>query len=119
VDEIVVFHALNKGHISQILDLLVKEVEERLEVQDMKLEIKPKAKEYLIEEGYDEKYGARPLRRTLQKFIEDPLSIEMLKGKFKIGCTIVIDLKSDKIVFREKKKAEQTDDVNELEKVPG
>jgi ATP-dependent Clp protease ATP-binding subunit ClpC len=119
VDEIVVFHALNKDHISQILDLLVQEVEERLEVQDMKLEIKPKAKEYLIEQGYDEKYGARPLRRTLQKFIEDPLSIEMLKGKFKIGCTIVIDLKNGKIVFREKKKAAKTNGVNELEKVPG
>jgi ATP-dependent Clp protease ATP-binding subunit ClpC len=119
VDEIVVFHALNKDHISQILDLLVQEVEERLEVQDMKLEIKSKAKEYLIEQGYDEKYGARPLRRTLQKFIEDPLSIEMLKGKFKIGCTIVIDLKNGKIVFREKKKAAKTNDVNELDKVPG
>ncbi|MBN2531538.1 MAG: ATP-dependent Clp protease ATP-binding subunit [Spirochaetales bacterium] len=119
VDEIVVFHALSKEHISRILDLLIEEIEERLVDQEMKLEMKPKAKEFFIEQGFDEKYGARPLRRTLQKFIEDPLSIEILKGKFKIGSCIVIDLKGDKIVFREKKVASKKNGVEELEKVPG
>ncbi|MBN2443951.1 MAG: ATP-dependent Clp protease ATP-binding subunit [Spirochaetales bacterium] len=122
VDEIVVFHALKKAHISNILDLLVEEIEERLDVQEMKLDLKIKAKEFLIEEGFDEKYGARPLRRTLQKFIEDPLSIEMLKGRFQIGSTIVIDMKAGKIVFKEKKKVAKKlvkkDDVEELEKIP-
>lgn len=119
VDEIVVFHALNKEHISRILDLLIEEIEERLINQEMKLELKPRAKEFLIQQGFDEKYGARPLRRTLQKFIEDPLSIEILKGKFKIGSIIVIDCKGDKIVFREKKIVAKGKGVEELEKVPG
>jgi ATP-dependent Clp protease ATP-binding subunit ClpC len=118
VDEIVVFHALNKDHISRILDLLIEEIEERLIEQEMKLELKPRAKDFLIDQGFDEKYGARPLRRTLQKYIEDPLSIEILKGKYKIGSTIVIDFKSDKIVFREKKIVARKDNA-ELEKVPG
>jgi ATP-dependent Clp protease ATP-binding subunit ClpC len=102
VDEIVVFHSLEKAQISLILNLLIKEIEDRLSPQEMKLEVTEKARDFLIENGFDEKYGARPLRRTLQKHIEDLLSIEILKGNFKAGCTILADCKDDKIVFEEK-----------------
>jgi ATP-dependent Clp protease ATP-binding subunit ClpC len=102
VDEIVVFHSLDKLQISSILNLLIKEIEDRLSPQEMKLEVSSEARDFLIENGFDEKYGARPLRRTLQKCIEDPLSIEMLKGSFKAGCTILALIKEDKIVFEEK-----------------
>ncbi|MBN1698274.1 MAG: ATP-dependent Clp protease ATP-binding subunit [Spirochaetales bacterium] len=117
VDETVVFHALSKDHISKILDLLIGELEERLAPQDIALQIKKKAKEFIIAVGFDEKYGARPLRRTIQKYIEDPLSVEMLKGRFQSGSTIIIDIKNDKIVFRAKKKLMQSDSMEELEKI--
>lgn len=105
VDEIVVFHSLKKEQLAQILDLLIAEVQERLEEMNMSIELKKAAKEYLINKGFDEKYGARPLRRILQKDVEDPLSIEILKGKFKSGSSIVVDIKESKVVFREKAKS--------------
>ncbi len=103
VDEIVVFHSLDKGHLSQILEMLITEVKERLQEQNITLEIKKKAREYLIDEGYDKKYGARPLRRVLQKQVEDPLSLEMLKGRFKQGSSIVVDYREGKIIFRSRR----------------
>ena len=102
VDEIVVFHSLNKEQLSQILEILLKEMQTRLKELHIKLEIKKKAKEYLILKGFDEKYGARPLRRVLQKEIEDPLSMRMLKGIVREGDSVVVDLKNDEIVFRVK-----------------
>jgi ATP-dependent Clp protease ATP-binding subunit ClpC len=117
VDEIMVFHALSRDHISQILDLLIDELEERLSPQNISIQLKKKAKEYIISEGFDEKYGARPLRRTIQKYIEDPLSVEMLKGRFQSGSSIIVDIKNDKIVFRAKKKLTSSNSVEELEKI--
>jgi ATP-dependent Clp protease ATP-binding subunit ClpC len=104
VDEVVVFHSLTREDLRQILEILLGEVNERLAEKNMKLEIRKKAKEHLIEVGYDEKYGARPLRRIIQKEIEDPLSMEILKGRFSNGSSIIADLnKSEKITFRQKK----------------
>ncbi len=105
VDEIVVFHSLTKNEIQNIFDIMFEEVAERLAEKTINVEITRKAKERLIEKGYDVKYGARPLRRVIQKEIEDQLSMEILKERFKEGDTISIGIKNDKISF--KRKAEQ------------
>jgi len=103
VDEIVVFHSLSREQLDRILSLMLKEVEDRLGEQGITIEIKPKAREHLLEKGYDEKFGARPLRRTIQKLIEDPLSLDILEGRFKTGSTIEVDLKERQIIFRPKR----------------
>jgi ATP-dependent Clp protease ATP-binding subunit ClpC len=122
IDEIVVFHNLDKNHLSQIFDLMVKEVSDRLVEQKITIAVKKKAREYLIDKGFDEKFGARPLRRLLQKEVEDPLSLEILKGRFKAGDTIEIDVRADKIVFRQQQEMKpQTEDPTLLppkEKIP-
>jgi ATP-dependent Clp protease ATP-binding subunit ClpC len=109
VDETVVFHSLNRDHLRDILELMVKEVQSQLTEQNITLQITTAARSYLIEEGYDEKFGARPLRRTLQRLVEDPLSIDILKGRFKQGSTIVVDFKEKKIVFRSKRSRKSPD----------
>jgi len=109
IDEVVVFHPLTKNHIGSIIDLMLDESTKQLEEKGMVFNITKPAKEYLIERGYDEKYGARPLRRTIQREIEDPLASEILKGKFRSGSTIVADYKDKKILFKDgvrKKKKE-------------
>ena len=103
VDEIVVFHSLGRDHLRMILELMVAETQVQLKDQNITLEFTKTCREFLIEEGYDEKYGARPLRRTLQRLVEDPLSVDILKGRFKQGSTIVVDLKDKKITFRAKR----------------
>jgi ATP-dependent Clp protease ATP-binding subunit ClpC len=116
VDEVVVFHSLTKSHIGSIIDLMLDESTKQLEEKGMAFNITKAAKEYLIEKGYDEKYGARPLRRTIQREIEDPLANEILKGKFKSGSSIVVDYKDykdKKIVFKDNSKKKK----KELEKI--
>ncbi len=120
IDEIVVFHSLSREHITQIFDIMVDEIRDRLKEQDIKLEITKKAREHLIDEGFDEKFGARPLRRVLQKKIEDPLSLEILKGRFGKGDTVVVDYKNDGITFRKKRNhVRKKVDSKELEKIIG
>lgn len=102
VDEIVVFHSLTKNEIHNIFDIMFEEVAGRLAEKAIKVEITRNAKEKLIEKGYDVKYGARPLRRVIQKDIEDQLSMELLREKFKAGDTISIGIKNDKISFKRK-----------------
>jgi ATP-dependent Clp protease ATP-binding subunit ClpC len=83
---------------------MVQEMQKQLTEQKIGLEVTKEARETLIEQGYDEKYGARPLRRTLQKLVEDPLSVDILKGRFKAGTTVVVDSKDGKtVVFRPKR----------------
>jgi ATP-dependent Clp protease ATP-binding subunit ClpC len=109
IDEIVIFHNLTKAHIGQILDIMVKEISDRLIEQRIGLIVKEKAREYFVEKGFDEKFGARPLRRLLQKEIEDPLSLEILQGKFKSGDIVEVDLFVDKIVFMKAEEKENVD----------
>ena len=104
VDDIVVFHSLTREHLRKILEIELTEVSDRLAERDMHLIIRQKVKEHLIDVGYDEKFGARPLRRTIQKEVMDPLSLEILKGRFNNGSTINVNLnKSGKMAFRLKK----------------
>jgi ATP-dependent Clp protease ATP-binding subunit ClpC len=105
VDEIVVFHSLTDPQVRNILDILLGEVQTRLAQKEMILEVNRSARELLIEKGYDIKYGARPFRRTIQREIEDPLSMEILRGRFGQGSHIVVGVRKGSITFREKKVA--------------
>ena len=92
VDETIVFHSLTAEHIREIVDLMLQEVTGRMKEYDVKFEVSGELKDLLAREGFDENYGARPLRRAIQRLIEDRLSEEMLKGSFKPGDTIVLDV---------------------------
>src|SRR5438270_13571565 len=92
VDAVVVFKALSPAEMRQIVDLLVINVAPRLEEHEMKLEVTTEAKDYLAKEGYDKIYGARALRRVIQRLIEDPLSETLLTTKFSAGDPVVVDM---------------------------
>jgi len=113
VDEVVVFHSLKKDHIGKIIDIMFEEMRTTLKEKGMTFEITDPARSFIIDKGYDEKYGARPLRRTIQREIEDPLANEILKGVFKKQSKIIIDYRENRIVFREARKKKS----KELEKV--
>ena len=100
IDGVVVFHALNKGHIRQIVDLMLREVCKELAEKTVKLEVTDAAKNLLGEKGYDPVFGARPLRRTIQDLVEDPLSEALLRGDFQAGDTVLVDCEDDHIVIR-------------------
>jgi len=95
IDATVVFRSLTVEEITQIVDLMLKRVRDQLKVQGMALEITQAAKEHIIKLGYDQAYGARPLRRTIQNLIEDPLAEHLLLGRYAQGDTIVVDLDPD------------------------
>ena len=101
IDEVVIFHPLNKEHLLQIVDNLISEVNERLTIGHMHLEVTEAVKEWLIQEGYQPSYGARPMRRAIQRHIEDPLSEEIIKGRFKESRRIKVVLKDNKPGFVE------------------
>lgn len=116
VDEVVVFHPLTKNDLFKIIDLMIAEVGDRLKERKMKLKINQKVKEFIIDKGYDPKFGARPLRRSIQKLIEDPLSTKILEAKFSDGDTIYISVKDQELIF--KKKDEKLDkEIEEKEKI--
>lgn len=100
IDETIVFHALEKEHITSIVDLMLKDLEKKLKENELSLEVSEKAKEILVEQGFDPTYGARPLRRAIQKLIEDPLAEEMLKGRYKAGDKVVVEAEEGKIVLK-------------------
>ena len=98
IDGVVVFHALTKEHIRKIVDLMLAQVSHQLAEKGIKLEVTDAAKDLLGEKGYDEVFGARPLRRVIQDLVEDKLSEDLLRGKFKEGDTAVVDLEGEEIV---------------------
>ncbi|MGI6705922.1 MAG: ATP-dependent Clp protease ATP-binding subunit [Clostridia bacterium] len=100
IDEIIVFHALEEEHTRQIVKLMLASVAKRLKERDVHLEVTPKAEEFLAIEGFDVAYGARPLRRAIQRMVEDNLSEELLAGRVKIGDKVLADVENDKLVFR-------------------
>ncbi|MFC2011673.1 ATP-dependent Clp protease ATP-binding subunit [Chloroflexota bacterium] len=99
IDGVIVFHALNKEHIRQIVDLMLAIVTKQLAEKDIKLEVTDAAKDSLGEKGYDEVFGARPLRRVIQDTVEDKLSDSLLRGEFRSGDTVVVDLEGEEIVL--------------------
>jgi len=100
IDGVVVFHALSKDHIRKIVDLMLASVTKQLAEKGVKLEVTDGAKDFLGEKGYDEVFGARPLRRVIQDRLEDKLSEELLRGKFQFGDTVVVDVEENEIVLR-------------------
>ena len=103
IDDIVVFHSLDKKNVGEIFDIMMSEVALRLFENNIFIEVSKKAKDKLIQDGYDVKYGARPLRRAIQNEIEDMLSMEILKGNFKSGDYIIVECRNDKIQVQAEK----------------
>ena len=99
IDEIITFSALTIEQMRQIVDLQMKEVQNRLQEQGLKVELTEAAREWLAQTGYDPSFGARPLRRVLQKFIESPLSVRLLSGEFVEGETVIVDVDDQQGVF--------------------
>jgi len=99
IDEIIVFHMLTKDDLRKIVDIQLKYLTDRLEAQKIKLEFTDDARRQIMDEGYDPVFGARPLKRTIQQRLENPLASELLAGKFADGDTIKIDAKAHKFTF--------------------
>ena len=102
IDDIVVFKPLGEKEIIAILDLILDEIRELLSERSLYLEVTSKAKKFLIEKGYDPQLGARPLRRAVERYLSEPMSEEILSGKFKEGDTVVVDLSKGGLKFRRK-----------------
>ncbi|GGA44662.1 ATP-dependent Clp protease ATP-binding subunit [Psychrobacillus lasiicapitis] len=102
LDEMIVFHSLEKEHLKQIVSLMTEQLAKRLKEQGIELELTEAAQEKITTEGFDPAYGARPLRRALQKHVEDRLSEELLKGEVLAGQHVVFDVENDEFVVRTK-----------------
>jgi ATP-dependent Clp protease ATP-binding subunit ClpC len=110
VDEIIVFQPLTKGDVLEIVDIMLGRLNKHLESQKVSIEITQSAKEFLAEEGYDPKFGARPLARAIRRFIENPLSSRIIGGEFDPGDTVVVDRSQDgrdELTFKVKELATQ------------
>jgi ATP-dependent Clp protease ATP-binding subunit ClpB len=102
VDETIIFHRLNKDHIKQIVDLQFDQLKKRLEDRHIEVSLSKAAREHLGKEGFDPAYGARPLKRTIQRLVLDPLAVKVLEGYFKDGDKVTVDAEDGKIVFIKK-----------------
>ena len=100
IDEIVTFRALGKEQIRQIVDIQLQDLQKRLLERKLILELTPAAKAALAERGYDPVFGARPLKRTIQRMIENPLAVEVLAGRFAEGDTVVVEPDGETFRFR-------------------
>ena len=101
IDEVVVFHELEREQVMQICDIQIQEVQRRLEPMGIKLVLTDAAKDFLLDKGYDKTYGARPLKRTIQRHLEDLLSEKLLRGTFKHNTEILVDRGEDELTFQE------------------
>jgi ATP-dependent Clp protease ATP-binding subunit ClpC len=104
IDDIVIFQPLTQEDLKKIIDMLILEVEKRLADRDIKLDLDEEARAWLLKEGYDPAYGARPLRRAIQRYVENPLSSKILRGEIKDGETVVVSVGGDVLSFSTKKK---------------
>jgi ATP-dependent Clp protease ATP-binding subunit ClpC len=109
VDEIIVFKPLSRDQIRSIVDILMQRVRREIRGQGMDLVVTEAARDVLSSEGYDPQYGARPLRRAIQRMVEDPLSDDMLRGKFSAGDEIVLDARDGQVVFEKKREPVSAD----------
>ncbi|MBZ0287775.1 MAG: AAA family ATPase, partial [Anaerolineae bacterium] len=99
IDEVIIFSALSLADVERIVDLQMKSVAERLHDAGIGVHLTEPARRWLAEKGYDPQFGARPLRRALQRFVENPLSIQLLKGDFQPGDLVMIDEMGSQLVF--------------------
>jgi ATP-dependent Clp protease ATP-binding subunit ClpC len=105
IDDVIIFHPLTKEHLKSIVGLLIRGVERGLAERNIRLEVNEEAKAWLVQKGYDPVYGARPLRRAIQKYVENPISTKILQGEFKEGDTVAISLEDDNLTFAARKAA--------------
>ena len=99
IDEIIVFHPLSREHMKQIVDIQLRGLMKRLADRKIHVELTERAKDFLVQEGYDPTYGARPLKRTIQKRVLDPLAVRVLEGEFTEGDRVVVDAGPDGLTF--------------------
>jgi ATP-dependent Clp protease ATP-binding subunit ClpC len=99
LDEITVFHSLEKSHLLQIVDLEVEKVKTRLKAKEVEIILDSAAHEFVIDKGYDPNYGARPMRRAVERYLEDPLAEEILRGNVKAGTQVHVTAKDGKLIF--------------------
>ncbi len=99
LDEITVFHSLQKADLLQIVDLEVAKVKARLKAKEVEVVLDSAAHEFVIEKGYDPNYGARPMRRAVERYLEDPLAEEILRGNVKAGSKVQVTATDGKLVF--------------------
>jgi ATP-dependent Clp protease ATP-binding subunit ClpC len=99
LDDVIVFHTLSKIDLTQILHLEIAKLSSRLEARNLRIQPDTSAIEFLIQKGYDPAYGARPMRRAVEQYIEDPLAEELIKGKIAPNETVTITVKNNMIVF--------------------
>lgn len=102
IDEIIIFEQLSQEQVIEIVDLQMKDIQKRLDEHDLSIELTSATKEWLAEEGYDKDFGARPLKRALQRYIESPFSVKMLKGEFTKGDHVVADYADGEVIFVKK-----------------
>ena len=100
IDEIVLFDALSREQIGEIVELQLERLHERLAERGITIELTPAAKEALAEAGWDPAYGARPLKRAIQRLVENPLALRLLEGDFAEGDSVVVDAEGGELVFR-------------------
>ncbi|MGB9156386.1 MAG: ATP-dependent Clp protease ATP-binding subunit, partial [Chthoniobacterales bacterium] len=100
LDDIIVFHQLTKADLMQIVELEVAKVLHRVKGKDVHIELEQSAKEFLIEKGYDPQYGARPMRRAVERYLEDPFAEELLRGNVKPGDVVRVSAEGGKLVFK-------------------
>lgn len=108
IDDIIVFHPLTKDELHQIIELMLKNLRNQLAEKGFDFEITPAAKEKIYKEGYDPLFGARPLRRAIQRLVENPMADEILRGKFKEGDQITVDAENDELKFEKGKNKSST-----------
>ena len=108
IDETIVFSHLSKPEIRQIVDLMMKDLVKRLSEKELNIEVTDEVKDHLADNGYSEAYGARPLRRLIQRKVEDSLAEEILSGKYSAGDTIKLTLNDGKIAFEKAAKKRTT-----------
>jgi ATP-dependent Clp protease ATP-binding subunit ClpC len=99
IDEVIIFNSLSQEQVSHIVDLQMQQIADRLGEQGVVVELTQAARMWLAAEGFDPQYGARPLRRALQHYVESPLSVKLLKGEFKRGDIVVVDSDGEQIIF--------------------
>jgi ATP-dependent Clp protease ATP-binding subunit ClpB len=102
IDEVIIFHALTKEQLRQIVEIQLEGLRHRLADRSLTLEVTPAAADLLAEEGYDPVYGARPLKRTIQRLVQDPLAMRILEGEFLEGDTVVVDVKKGELTLERK-----------------
>jgi ATP-dependent Clp protease ATP-binding subunit ClpC len=95
IDETIVFHPLSKKEIGQIVHIMLRDVQNRLSEEELSLSLSDAAVDFLVERGYDDKFGARPLKRVIQRYVEDALSEKILMGEFAKGDEIAVDVADD------------------------